>query len=372
MQFLPEPPFDHAQPTRAAVLLINLGTPAAPTAAAVRPYLKQFLSDPRVVEIPAPLWWPILHGVILTLRPRRSAAKYAAIWTAAGSPLKVNSEQQALQLRGWLGDRGVDIEVALAMRYGEPSIARVLAQLQAQNVDRLLVVPMYPQYSATTTATAFDAVNAVLARTRNVPEVRWVKQFCGQRHYIEALKARVIEHWRKFGRAADEGGKLVMSFHGVPRRTLDLGDPYHCQCHKTGRLLAEALGLETDQYAVTFQSRFGRAEWLRPYTAEVLRELGKKAARRVDVVCPGFVADCLETLEEIAIEGRQVFQGAGGGAFHYIAALNDSPVFIDALVQLVRSHTHGWSIERDSAQERAWVAKETADRARRLGALRER
>jgi ferrochelatase len=370
MRFLAQPQFDHAKPSRAAVLLINLGTPAAPTAAAVRPYLREFLSDPRVVEIPAPIWWPILYGVILTVRPARSAAKYAAIWTPAGSPLKVNSEQQALLLRGWLGDRGIDIDVALAMRYGEPSVATVLEQLRAQNVDRLLVLPMYPQYSATTTASVFDAVNAVLARTRNVPEVRWIKQFCDQRSYIEALKARVIDHWRKCGRVIDEGGKLVMSFHGVPRRTLELGDPYHCQCHKTGRLLAEALGLGPDEYAVTFQSRFGRAEWLRPYTAEVLRGLGSKRARRVDVICPGFVADCLETLEEIALEGRQIFERAGGGAFHYIPALNDSPAFIDALVQLVRAHTHGWSIDRGGAQERAWLAQETADRARRLGGLR--
>ena len=368
MPFLPEPPFDHSQPTRAAVLLINLGTPAAPTAAAVRPYLKQFLSDPRVVEIPALLWWPILHGVILTVRPRRSAAKYAAIWTAGGSPLKVNSEQQALQLRGWLGDRGLDIDVALAMRYGEPSIAQVLGELRARHVDRLLVVPMYPQFSATTTATAFDAVNAVLARTRNVPEVRWVRHFCDRREYIEALKARVLEHWRKFGRPMDQGGKLVMSFHGVPRRTLDLGDPYHCHCHKTARLLAEALGLDAGDHVVTFQSRFGKAEWLRPYTAAVLQELGAKGTPRVDVVCPGFVADCLETLEEIAIEGRRAFTGAGGGQFHYIAALNDSPAFIEALVQLVRSHVHGWSIDRDSAHLRAQQAQASANRARQRGA----
>jgi protoporphyrin/coproporphyrin ferrochelatase len=267
MHFLPEPPFDHAQPSRAAVLLINLGTPAAPTAAAVRPYLRQFLSDPRVVEIPALVWRPILHGVILAVRPRRSAAKYAAIWTPAGSPLKVNSEQQTLLLRGWLGERGVDMDVALAMRYGEPSVANALAGLRARRVDRLLVLPLYPQYSASTTATAFDAVNAAIARTRNIPEVRWVKHFCDQRGYIEALKARVLDHWRKFGRATDEGGKLVMSFHGVPRRTLELGDPYHCQCQKTGRLLAEALGLDSAEYMITFQSRFGRAEWLRPYTA---------------------------------------------------------------------------------------------------------
>jgi ferrochelatase len=370
MQFLPEPPVDHAQPPRAAVLLINLGTPAAPTAAAVRPYLRQFLSDPRVVEIPALLWWPILHGVILTVRPRRSAAKYAAIWTPAGSPLRVNSEQQAVLLRGWLGERGLELDVALAMRYGEPSVAKVLAQLRARCVDRLLVLPMYPQYSATTTATAFDAVNAVLARMRNVPEVRWVRDFCDQRGYIEALKARVLDHWRKFGRAMDEGGKLVMSFHGVPRRTLDLGDPYHCQCQKTGRLLAEALGLGESEYVVTFQSRFGKAEWLRPYTASVLQDLGKQGVRRVDVICPGFVADCLETLEEIAMEGRQAFQRAGGGAFHYIPALNDSPVFIDALVHLVQAHTHGWSIDRDNAQLRTQSASASQDRARRLGSVR--
>ena len=370
MPFLPEPPFDHARPARAAVLLINLGTPTAPTAAAVRPYLKEFLSDRRVVEIPALLWWPILHGVILTLRPRRSAAKYALIWTPAGSPLKVHSEQQALLLRGWLGEKGLDLEVALAMRYGEPSVAQVMAQLRERGVDRLLVVPMYPQYSAATTATAFDAVAAVLAQTRNVPEVRWVRHFCDQPQYIAALKARVLEHWRKFGRAADDGGKLVMSFHGVPRRTLDLGDPYHCQCHKTARLLAESLGLAADQYAVTFQSRFGRAEWLRPYTAAVLRELGEKGAPRVDVICPGFVADCLETLEEIAIEGHDEFKRAGGGAFHYIPALNDSPAFIDALVQLVRTHVQAWDVERASTEHRVDQARATAQRAMRLGALR--
>jgi protoporphyrin/coproporphyrin ferrochelatase len=370
MPFLPEPAFDHARPARAAVLLINLGTPAAPTAAAVRPYLKEFLSDPRVVEIPALLWWPILHGVILTVRPRRSAAKYAAIWTPQGSPLKVHSEQQTLLLRGWLGERGFDMDVALAMRYGEPSVASVLGQLRERGVDRLLIVPMYPQYSAATTATAFDAVSAVLAQTRNVPEVRWVREFCDQPQYIEALKGRVLEHWRKFGRAADDGGKLVMSFHGVPRRTLDLGDPYHCQCHKTARLLAEALGLTTDQYALTFQSRFGRAEWLRPYTAVVLEELGQKRAPRVDVICPGFVADCLETLEEIAMEGRETFHRAGGGTYHYIPALNDSPAFIDALVELVRTHVQGWDVARTDGGRLTNEAQAQATRAVQLGAAR--
>jgi len=370
MRFLPEPVFDHATPRRCAVLLINLGTPEVPTAAAVRPYLRQFLSDPRVVEIPRLLWLPILHGIILTLRPRRSAAKYASIWTESGSPLKYYSQQQALQLRGWLGDRGFEVDVALAMRYGEPSIARVLTDLRGRHVERLLVLPLYPQYSATTTATAFDAVHAELSRVRNVPEVRWVKHFFDHRGYIEALRARVLEHWRKFGRAADEGGKLVLSFHGVPRRTLELGDPYHCECLATGRLLAESLGLERDEFVVSFQSRFGRAEWLRPYTAEVLHQLGADKAKRVDVLCPGFVADCLETLEEIAIEGRREFERAGGGAFHYIPALNDSPLFIDALVDIVRRNTQGWDLDRDRAPERAQLAAASAQRARGLGAPR--
>lgn len=370
MPFLHEPACDHSEPRRTAVLLINLGTPDVPTAAAVRPYLRQFLADPRVVEIPRLLWLPILYGIVLTVRPRRSAAKYAKIWTDSGSPLKFNSQQQALQLRGWLGDRGLDIDVALAMRYGEPSIPRVMAELRERRVERLLVVPLYPQYSATTTATAFDAVHSELARVRNLPEVRWVKHFFDHHGYIEALRAKVLDHWRRFGRAADEGGKLVMSFHGVPRRTLDLGDPYHCECHATGRLLAESLGLEHDQYVVSFQSRFGRAEWLRPYTASILRELGAGGAKRVDVICPGFVADCLETLEEIALEGREQFERAGGGAFHYVAALNDSAPFVDALVDLVRMHTRGWDTDCDRAPARAGHAAASAQRARALGASR--
>jgi ferrochelatase len=362
-------PFDHAIPDRSAVLLVNLGTPEAPTAAALRPYLRQFLSDPRVVEIPPLLWRPVL-SLILAVRPRRSAAKYAAIWTAAGSPLKVHSEQQALLLRGWLGDRGLDIEVALAMRYGEPSIPSVVGELLARRVERLLVLPLYPQYSATTTATAFDAVHAALARVRNVPEVRWVKHFHDHPAYIEALKARVLEHWRRHGRAADEGGKLVMSFHGVPRRTLELGDPYHCECQKTARLLAEALGLAKDEYVVSFQSRFGRAEWLQPYTAQVLAELGRRGTARVDVICPGFVADCLETLEEIALEGRRQYLQAGGKTFHYIAALNDSPAFIGALADLVQRHTQGWPVDRAARRGREEEAQKGALRARLLGAAR--
>jgi ferrochelatase len=346
MSFLPEPQHVHGRPGRTAVLLVNLGTPQAPTPGALRRYLREFLSDPRVVEIPRLLWWPILYAFVLTLRPRRSAAKYATIWTPRGSPLKVYSEQQALLLRGYLGERGFDVEVRLAMRYGEPSIASVLAELRAARTERILVLPLYPQYSASTTASVFDAVNAVLARTRNVPELRTVRHFHDEPGYIEALKHSVLEHWRNHGRAPAAGGKLVMSFHGVPKRTLALGDPYYCECQKTGRLLAEALGLAQDEYLVTFQSRFGRAEWLQPYTAPTLQTLARQGTARVDVICPGFVADCLETLEEIAQEARQTFLSAGGKQFHYIACLNDRPDFIHALADVAARHLQGWPVMR--------------------------
>ena len=363
-----EPAYTHGTIARSAVLLVNLGTPESPEPAAVRRYLKEFLSDPRVVEIPRLIWWPILHGIILNVRPRKSAQKYAAIWTPSGSPLRVHSEQQALLLRGYLGDRGFDIEVALAMRYGEPSIASVLAQLRAGHVERLLVLPLYPQYSATTTAAVFDAVHAALARTRNVPEVRWVKHFHDHAGYIEALKSGVLAYWKKHGRAQDVGGKLVMSFHGVPRRTLELGDPYHCECHKTARLLAEALGLSKNEYVVTFQSRFGKAEWLKPYTAPTLHELGRKGAQRVDVICPGFVADCLETLEEIALEGKQEFLKGGGKQYHYIACSNESPPFIDALADIVQANAQGWPTMRADRARLEQEAVASAVRARLLGA----
>jgi ferrochelatase len=356
--------------SRTAVLLVNLGTPKAPDTGAVRRFLRQFLSDPRVVEIPRWLWWPILYGVILTLRPRKSAAKYATIWTDKGSPLMVHSEEQALLLRGYLGQRGLDVDVSLAMRYGEPSISSVLQQLPQSAVERVLVLPMFPQYSGTTTASVLDEVFDELKRTRNVPEVRWVRNFHDHPAYIEALKLAVLAHWKKHGRPQDAGGTLLMSFHGIPKRTLALGDPYHCECQKTGRLLAAALGLNDDEYRLTFQSRFGRAEWLQPYTATTLHELGAEGVPRVDVICPGFAADCLETLEEIAQEGRQEFLGAGGKEFHYIPSLNASPAFISALADIAELHLQGWSVARDERTRRAAEAQKSRDRARRMGADR--
>lgn len=346
-------PHAAAVPTgRTVVLLVNLGTPAAPDAGAVRRFLREFLSDPRVVEIPRIIWWPILYGIVLTFRPRKTAAKYAAIWSEKGSPLMAYSRQQAVLLRGYLGQRGLDVDVALAMRYGEPSVAAVMQQLKQSGTGRLLVLPMYPQYSATTTASVFDAVVDDLKATRNVPELRWVKSFYDHAGYIDALKHSVLDHWRKFGALA-KGDRLVVSFHGIPKRSVALGDPYYSECQVTGRLLAESLGLNESEYLITFQSRFGRAEWLQPYTAPSLRKLAGEGAARVDLICPGFATDCLETLEEIAIEGKHEFLSAGGKQFHYIACLNDRPAFITALADLAAQHLQGWPISSSPAPREA-------------------
>jgi ferrochelatase len=347
MRFAAEPAHSHDKPERSAVLLVNLGTPDAPTAAAVRRYLAEFLSDPRVVEIPGIVWRPILHGVVLRVRPSKSAAKYASIWTNEGSPLLVWTRKQVARLLGSLGERGHAVLVQAAMRYGQPSIASALDTLKAQGATRVLVLPMYPQYAAATTGSTCDAVSAWARGVRRVPELRMVNQFHDDAGLVDALAARVSEHWMREGR----GRMLVMSFHGLPARSLDLGDPYHCQCLKTARLLAERLGLQQDQYKVTFQSRFGRARWLQPYTDATLRQLARAGHERVDVICPGFTADCLETLEEIAIEGRNVFLTAGGKEFHAIACLNDSPAWIDALAKLAIRHMQGWPTQMPSAAD---------------------
>lgn len=336
--FRPEPPYTHGQVPRTAVLYCNLGTPDAPDAPAVRRYLAEFLGDPRVVEIPRLLWLLILHGIILRTRPAKSAAKYASIWLPEGSPLQVWTEKQAKLLQGWLGQRNHQVEVRWAMRYGSTSIASQLDALKAEGVTRVLVVPAYPQYSATTTASVFDAVYAWASRTRAIPELRFVNRYHDDAGYISALAASAQRYWKANGRP----DKLVMSFHGVPERTLHLGDMYHCECFKTARLLAEALNLGKDQYQVTFQSRLGRAKWLEPYTEPSLIAMGKAGVKRVDVICPGFTSDCLETLEEINMEGREAFLHAGGKAFHYIPCLNDDPTWITALCALTEQHLQGW------------------------------
>jgi ferrochelatase len=364
--YLAEPDYRHGTAEKTAVLLINLGTPDSPTAPAVRRYLREFLSDPRVVEIPRPFWWLILNGIVLNIRPKKSAEKYAAIWTPDGSPLKVHTEKQTRLLRGFLGQAGHHVVVDYAMRYGQPSIPATLSRLKADGCTRILLLPLYPQYSSSTTATAFDAAFAWARQLRNQPEIRTVRSFADNPGYINALAANVRDHWMANGRPADSY-RLVMSFHGVPRYTLDKGDPYHCECQKTGRLLAEALNLDADAYQICFQSRFGRAEWLQPYTAPTLAALGKQGVRRVDVICPGFPADCLETLEEIAMEGKSEFIAAGGQEYRYVPCLNERDDWIHALTALCVEHLQGWPTRTrtDSA-----ALERSALRAKALGATK--
>ena len=340
MSYRTEPAYSHGTAAKTGILLINLGTPDAPTAAAVKPYLREFLGDPRVVEIPRALWWLILNGVILNTRPKKSAEKYAQIWTKEGSPLLVHTQRQTRMLRGYLGESmGKSSPVVeFAMRYGNPSVESALEKLKQQNCGRILILPLYPQYAASSTATAMDAVFDALRKMRNMPEIRTVRSFHDHPGYIAALAQSVRDDWMRNGRP----DQLVMSFHGVPRYTLDKGDPYHCECQKTGRLLAEALELKQDQYRISFQSRFGRAEWLKPYTTATLEELGKQGVNRVDVICPGFAGDCLETLEEIALEGKASFLGAGGKEFHYIPCLNERDDWIRALSDIVSANLQGW------------------------------
>jgi protoporphyrin/coproporphyrin ferrochelatase len=318
-----------------AVLLINLGTPAAPTPAALRTYLGEFLWDRRVVDLPRLPWWLILNGIILNTRPAKSAEKYAKIWTADGSPLKVHTEKQAKLLRGYLGQQGdKDITVAWAMRYGEPSVASVLDRLNAAKPERIVVLPLYPQFSNSTTASSFDALHAWLAKNPGAPKIVEIGNYHDHPGYIRALAASVESHWQREGR----GDMLLMSFHGIPQRAVDRGDPYADQCRRTATLLAAELGLAAAAWRLTFQSRFGRAQWLRPYTQPTLEQLAGDGLRSVDVICPGFACDCLETLEEIALECRTAFLAAGGSEFRYIPCLNEDDAWISALTDIVRRH----------------------------------
>lgn len=298
------------------VLLVNLGTPSAATPRAVRSFLAEFLSDPRVIELPRLLWLPILHGIVLHLRPKRSAAKYASIWMPEGSPLAVYTARQAQLLRAALpGTR-----VAYAMRYGEPNIAAGMQELAA--CPNLVVLPLYPQYSRSTTESVRDCL----------PDgTRMIENFHDHPAYIDALASLVRRHWDSHGR-----GTMLMSFHGLPKRSVKRGDPYEKQCRETARLLAVALGLKESEWKLTFQSRFGAAEWLQPYTQPTLLDLARSGVKRVDVICPGFVADCLETLEEISIEARRAFLSAGGREFHLVPCLNELPVWIEALARIAR------------------------------------
>ncbi len=349
--------YDHAAPARIGILLTNLGTPTAPTSAALRTYLAEFLSDERVIEVPRMIWWGILHGLILRFRPGKSAAMYKKIWTENGSPLLRLSQRIAMAVKSQLHDD--NMEVVLGMRYGQPSIASAMITLQQANVQKLLLLPLYPQYSATTTASTFDAVSAVLQRWRWLPELRMIRHYHTHAQYIAALVKSIRLHWAEHG----QPDKLLFSFHGIPESYFLAGDPYHCECHHTARLIAEQMQLETDRWAVAFQSRFGPRKWLQPYTDKLLSQWGKSGIAHVQVICPGFAADCLETLEEINMQNRQVFLQAGGEKFSYIPALNDHPLHIKALCGLIEKHTQGWAINETDTQR-----EERAARAARMQA----
>jgi ferrochelatase len=341
--------YTHGTTESLGVLLVNLGTPDAPTPSAVRRYLGQFLWDPRVVELPRVLWWLILHGIILRFRPAKSAEAYQKIWTAEGSPLLLHSQAIAEGVRTRLpGNFEGDVSVELGMSYGNPSIPDALERLNAANVTRVVVLPLYPQYSGTTTASVFDAVTRALSKRRWVPELRFVNQYHDYPEFIAAHAANIKDYWQKNGR----GDKLLFSFHGVPMETLLQGDPYHCQCHKTARLITEALDLQDDEWLLSFQSRVGRSQWLKPYTDETVTGLGRSGLQRLDVVCPGFSADCLETLEEIAMQNGEFFTAAGGGELRYIPALNERDDHVTFLTNLLVEQAGTWH-PRQSSAERA-------------------
>jgi len=335
---LPAHPAHHTV-ERLGVLLVNSGTPDSTSTADVRRFLGKLLGDPRVVELSRWLWLPILHGVILRTRPRRSARKYRKIWSPRGSPLAVHSEDLRLAIATALNKHSVaPFEVAVAMLYSSPSVATALQHLQKNGARRILIVPMFAQYSAVSTGAVFDQVTVALRRSRWLPELRFINEYHDDSAYVLALATSIRRHFHGSGKPQH----LLISFHGIPERYLMLGDPYYCKCHKTARLLAEELGLPAGGWSVSFQSRYGPGRWLQPYTDEVLKSLPTRGINEVAVVCPGFAADCLETLEEIAIEGRDLFLGAGGNRFDYIPALNAEPSHTEMFVQLILRHVAGW------------------------------
>ncbi|MGB3288728.1 MAG: ferrochelatase [Burkholderiaceae bacterium] len=344
--YLPEPADPRAfdtdpkprDPGPVGVLLINLGTPDEPTPGAIRRYLGEFLSDPRVIEIPQWLWQPILRAFILTRRPSALAPRYKEIWLEEGSPLLVWSLAQAQGLRDSLAGQGVQARVELGMRYGSPSVADALAKLRADGCQRILVLPMYPQYAASTTATAVDSVAACAARMRDQPELRFVKRYHDDPGYIEALARQLLDYWALNGKPE----RLLLSFHGLPRRSVEQGDPYYRDCMETASLLKQRLGEDGGRVHVAFQSRFGAERWLEPYTEPTLREWARQGIGQVDVMCPGFLADCLETMEEIQMQCRDAFLSEGGRRFRYLPCLNGDPRWASSLADIVRRHLAGW------------------------------
>ena len=362
-QYLGEPDYDHSSPERLGILVANLGTPDSPAPADVRRFLAEFLWDPRVVEAPRWVWWLALHGVILRVRPSKSAHAYRQIWTPQGSPLMIHSRAVADAL-GQSTSLGAEAIVVLGMTYGNPSIANALRALKAKGARRILVLPLYPQYSGTTSASVFDAVTRELQTWRWVPEVRFVMSYADEPKYIEAIATNIRNRWSTEGQA-----HLLFSFHGIPKRYLLAGDPYHCQCQKTARLVTQALGLERNQWSLSFQSQVGREEWLKPYTDQLLLEYAKTGPKRLTVVCPGFATDCLETLEEIALRNREVFLHNGGESYDYVPALNASDLHIRLLESLARRHVGDWLADQHQAPTSDDLALRRA-RAVEMGAKR--
>lgn len=351
--------FKHDSTDRIGVLITNLGTPDEPTKAALRRYLKEFLSDPRVVEVPRPLWWLILNLVILNVRPARSAKAYQKVWSASGSPLKVHTQQQCEALKEHFAHQfGDTVVVDYAMRYGNPSIASVLQRMQEQGVRRLIVLPLYPQYCGATTASTFDAIAHDFMQRRWLPDLHFISHYADFEPYIQSVAEKI----RAFQRTEGKPDQLIFSFHGVPKRYLIKGDPYFCECHKTARLIAESLQLQPEEYRVTFQSRFGREEWLKPYTDETLKSLPAQGVKSVQIVCPGFAADCLETLEEIEEENRDYFLQAGGEKYAYIPALNADAEHIEMLSKLIEPQVQHWlqDASRDSKRSLQYAQQQGA------------
>ena len=336
MKYINNTEFNYEPESKVAVLLVNLGTPDEPTTKAVRVYLKEFLSDPRIVELPRALWWCILNGIILPFRSKRSAENYASIWSDQGSPLFVNTQKLTEKLQQKESSTGVNVD--FAMRYGNASVESKMEALIQQGFNKVLVIPLYPQYSATTTASTFDAIASCFTKRRWFPELRFVNQYYTQPKYVESLVRKIQSHWQNVGRAE----KLILSFHGIPKRFWKKGDPYVDQCLHTGEMIREALGLSKDEILTTFQSRFGKDEWIKPYTDVTLKDLAKSGVKSVQLICPGFAVDCLETLEEIKEENREYFIESGGKDFQYISCLNDDDDQVQLLSDLIHSQTQGW------------------------------
>jgi len=365
MKLVKETQYTHGNPQSTGIILVNLGTPEKPTTSSVRKYLAEFLSDQRVVEIPRFFWLIILHCFILPFRPRQTAKKYRTIWTEEGSPLRVNTKNLANAIaRSLQKTTKSPFIVDYAMRYGKPSFESVIVQQKKKNIKNVLVVPLYPQYSSSTTGSVFDATSRAFQKMRNIPNIRFLRSFHDHAAYIDACAAIIEQFWRENGFPS----KLILSFHGVPKFSLLAGDPYHCECHKTARLIAEKLHFDDTKIIPTFQSRFGRAEWLKPYTIDVMKSLGEAQTERVDVFCPGFTSDCLETLEEIKIENKNEFLAAGGKSFNFIPCLNINDNWITGLDQIVRENIEGWISPDYDPGKAALQANKSKERALELGA----